>query len=333
MTYVIHGWVHNPGAHCASTALSDVMSFYGHEMDEPMCFGLGCGLGFAYFQSRNMSPTCMTATRSRMLEPRFFQNMEQHFNWITDPDPEHSLQTAKDHISQNRPLLLRADIAHLHYYNTNTRFPPHVIAMWGFDDKQETAMIADTGWQGLQKIPYRDFKLARYSGNAYIQNKGDHFPVVLDDKLPDITSAARKALLAQAKDLAGLESEMPAVFGFEGMERAYKHMPGWAEARDWKWCARWFYQVIERRGTGGGAFRLLYARFLEELAGLDPAFEKTAPAGEMYEIAGQWTALSEALKEISEQEEPRGFDETSAMLEKIKHREERFFQRVLQELS
>ncbi len=41
----------------------------------------------------------------------------------------------------------------------------------------------------------------------------------------------------------------------------------WPEvAEDWQWCARFGYQVIERRGTGGGAFRLMYSRFLEEVA-------------------------------------------------------------------
>ena len=34
------------------------------------------------------------------------------------------------------------------------------------------------------------------------------------------------------------------------------------EVEDWQWCARFCYQVIERRGTGGGNFRLMYSRFL-----------------------------------------------------------------------
>ena len=39
----------------------------------------------------------------------------------------------------------------------------------------------------------------------------------------------------------------------------------WPEATDdWRWCARFNYQVIERRGTGGANFRRMYARFLEE---------------------------------------------------------------------
>ena len=39
---------------------------------------------------------------------------------------------------------------------------------------------------------------------------------------------------------------------------------GPSEIEDWQWCARFGYQVIERRGTGGGNFRLMYSRFLAE---------------------------------------------------------------------
>ena len=40
---------------------------------------------------------------------------------------------------------------------------------------------------------------------------------------------------------------------------------GREQVEDWQWCARFGYQVIERRGTGGGNFRLMYSRFLAEV--------------------------------------------------------------------
>ena len=50
--------------------------------------------------------------------------------------------------------------------------------------------------------------------------------------------------------------------------------------------------MIERRGTGGGNFRLMYSRFLAE-AGREEA--------ELCrEVAGAWTGLAEALHAASE---------------------------------
>jgi hypothetical protein len=54
--------------------------------------------------------------------------------------------------------------------------------------------------------------------------------------------------------------------------------------------------VIERRGTGGGNFRLMYSRFLEE-AGSDQA-----PVAR--EAAELWTALAGELQSASERDEP-----------------------------
>jgi hypothetical protein len=55
--------------------------------------------------------------------------------------------------------------------------------------------------------------------------------------------------------------------------------------------------VIERRGTGGGCFRLMYSRFLEE------AGREEAPLAAA--AAASWTDLAEAFKAASEDEVPR----------------------------
>lgn len=328
MKYTIPGWVHNPGLHCASTAISDAMTFQGHDLAEPACFGLGCGLGFAYFASDLVSPTRMTAVRSRILEPRFFENLEMPFQWHTHPGPEEALASAREHVRAHRPLILRADIAFLPYYNTNTRFSGHIVGLWGIDDEEGIALIADTGWEGLQKVPYPEFGKARFSSMGYISNSGENFPIQPPDSIGDLGKAAKKALRQQAQDLFGLKIDVPAVFGFEGMKSAARAMPDWGKADDWNWCARWFYQVIEKRGTGGGAFRLLYARFLEWAAGLDPAIRDIAPAEEMHDIAREWTELSLFLKQISEGEDPGPLNDAAASLDRIRRREEDFFKRA-----
>ena len=80
----------------------------------------------------------------------------------------------------------------------------------------------------------------------------------------------------------------PPLGEFEGLRRCAASPPrcgDWPEAADdWQWCARFRYQVIERRGTGGGNFRLMYSRFLEE-AGYD---DSSLAA----EAAEDWTSLA-----------------------------------------
>ncbi|PIP42692.1 MAG: hypothetical protein COX19_00160 [Desulfobacterales bacterium CG23_combo_of_CG06-09_8_20_14_all_51_8] len=39
---------HQPGRHCASSAISDLVRFHGYVLTEAMCFGIGEGLGIWY---------------------------------------------------------------------------------------------------------------------------------------------------------------------------------------------------------------------------------------------------------------------------------------------
>ncbi len=333
MKTTLPGWKHRPGNHCASTAISDAMNYHGHALSEPLCFGLGSGLGFAYFESDGLSPTRMTATRSRSLEPRFFHNLGRDFDWITFKDPDRALASAKRQIDLGNPVLLRADLAYLRYYNSNTHFAGHVIVMCGYDDEKKVGIVADTQWPDLQEVPYADLEKARYGGSGSLKNTGEHYPIEKGEPIKDLTGPVKKALVKQANDLIDGEGTSGDFFGLRAMEKAAASMPEWEKARDWQWCARWLYQVIEKRGTGGGAFRLMYGDFLEEIQDLDPAFKRAAPSAPMRKIARGWTELAYLLKEISERDEPRGFGRAASELAELARKERDFFERLLVNLE
>ncbi len=94
-----------------------------------------------------------------------------------------------------------------------------------------------------------------------------------------------------------LEPELGDFQGLPALRRFAAEVGGWPEAaEDWRWCARFLYQVIERRGTGGGNFRLMYSRFLEEAG-----YEESALAAA---AAASWTSLASAAQAASEPEQP-----------------------------
>ena len=93
---------------------------------------------------------------------------------------------------------------------------------------------------------------------------------------PSRRRARRPARRRAARRSRATRAQMiePAMGEFEGLpalRRFAAEVGDWPEQlEDWQWSARFCYQVIERRGTGGGNFRLMYSRFLAE-AGRDEA--------------------------------------------------------------
>jgi hypothetical protein len=63
---------------------------------------------------------------------------------------------------------------------------------------------------------------------------------------------------------------------------------------------RYASQVIEKRGTGGGNFRALYARFLEEVEAAVPGLTPGRLSGPMHTLAIGWTRLAGMMRAVSE---------------------------------
>jgi hypothetical protein len=80
--------------------------------------------------------------------------------------------------------------------------------------------------------------------------------------------------------------------------------------------------VVERRGTGGGNFRRMYSRFLEEAG-----YEESALA---HDAADSWTALAIAAREASEPEEadPKQWEALGAEATRVLEAEELLWTRL-----
>jgi hypothetical protein len=114
-----------------------------------------------------------------------------------------------------------------------------------------------------------------------------------------------------------------------GMETLFEDFEQWGSAPDWGICARFGYQNIEVRGTGGGFFRKLYAQFLRQAEQLDGDLRAAHLAETMEEIASEWTALGSILQRVAKEKDPALFKDASHATRRLAMREENFWGRVL----
>jgi hypothetical protein len=310
---MVPGYRHVPGNHCGSTALRNLLGFHGIELTEDLAFGLGAGACFYYVALPDQSPSRFTNGRVSALEQQFVELTGAPLELVTDDDPERSWMAAKAVVDAGRPALLLTDLYYLDHYGSSAHFPGHAVVLAGYDDK--VAFLSDTGFEELQATGLEGLRRARHAGNPIFPLAGHMFHLPDGARLGGLSDAVPAAIARNAEQM--LEPALGEYQGLPALRRFTADVGEWpATVEDWRWCARFNYQVIERRGTGGGNFRLMYSRFLEEAG--HPEFELAADA------AGRWTDLAGALLDASEVErpEPRRWARVTAEAQSVLEAEE-----------
>jgi hypothetical protein len=300
---VLPGFEHRPGVHCGSTALADALRARGFALSEPMAFGLGAGLGFYYLDSPLLAPTRLFIGRQWPLETTACDVLGAPVAVRTEPDAAKAWSAVRAALDRGIAPILSTDLRFLPYWRTTSPFNGHRVVLAGHDEGRRVALLADTEREALQEVSLDDLERARasdgqplgFTGRLWMEIDAPPGPVSWREAIGDaLRRQARHMLLGQ-----------DGYAGISALERFAAEVPRWHElARDEAdraWCFRFAYQCIERRGTGGGNFRLLYRRFLDEAAAHHPDVAALGLPDRMSEIAAGWTRLANSFKDLSQE--------------------------------
>lgn len=301
---------HSVGAHCSSTSVQNVLRYDGVGLSEAMVFGLGSGLGFFYLHDPDASPTHRFNGRAADLEGNFYRHVGRPLPWAEQWSPREMAQA----IAAGRPVLAQTDIYYLPYYRPQVHFIGHGIVITGIDLQAQTAVVADIA----DEQPIR-LDLAHLH-----EAMGHEAPPLLQpyrwaaapplDASPVTADALRRAIGATCRYM--LTPPSP-VEGVPAMAVMAAQLPAWAAAPDWAWCARFGYQSIEKRGTGGGGFRHLYADFLAEAEAYLPQLASVDGVARFHTLGEQWSAVAEELKAVFVAEDKARFAAAGQILQAI----------------
>ncbi|MEZ4861469.1 MAG: DUF4872 domain-containing protein [Caldilineaceae bacterium] len=301
---------HRVGAHCSSTSIQNVLRYDGVELSEAMVFGLGAGLGFWYIHDETASPTYRFNGRAPDLESNFYRHVGQPLQWVERWSPA-AMATA---LTASRPLLAQTDIYHLPYYEPRVHFPGHGVVVTGIDLTAQTVDLADIHSPDLLTIPLTDFQqaMAHASPPMLWPNRWVAPPKLTPTLVtPDML---RTAILTAAQRMLHPPS---AAEGIGAMTHMAEQLPTWGAAPDFVWAARFAYQAIEKRGTGGGGFRTLYGDFLAEAEQYLPELVAVDAATRMKAIGMQWRELAGYFKQVFVEHDATPFASASSLLQKI----------------
>lgn len=328
---IIPGYRHQPGFHCASSAIRNVLEFRGIKVSEPTVIGLGRAPGFFYLILKQL-PSRLVHMRCLELEDNFFRAVGLKFQWRETENAAEATRQAKASVDRGLPVLVQTDIAYLPYFNTDQHFPGHAVVICGYNDKKEEFYVSDTLHPETLAVTITDMERARSAAFPPFLLKNKSFTLEdLSGFRIDETVVQGAIRLWAEENLNGIPG-LPAAYGVKSLETLIRDLTNWKEAADWQWSARFTYQIVERRGTGGAGFRTLYRQFLEEQEEKYPAIQRLRLSDDMTVIEDIYHEMAAAFRRISEEETP-DFSPAMPVLEKLLEREKDFYQKILLELG
>ncbi|MGW4825998.1 BtrH N-terminal domain-containing protein [Amycolatopsis japonica] len=307
------------GEHCETSTLDVLLRHSGIELSEPMLFGLGEGLGFIYWDGKNL-PFPFLGGRAKPAE--ITRKLTDRLGLALRVKETSSVRTAwrnvVEEIDGGVPVGLQLDSYHLEYFTSKVHFGGHFVALYGYDD--ERAFVVDTAQQGgAVSTSLESLERAR-AEKGPMTAKNRSFTIAADAPVRPLPDAIRAAVRANAAEFL---NPPIANLGYRGIGKAAVQVRKWLDrsddpARDLPQAAI----LMERAGTGGALFRRIYRDFLEECttlvddAGLLSGYEKYR------EIVPLWTEVAHLCTQAGETGDARPLDEASAVLSELAQREQ-----------
>lgn len=318
------------GQHCETTATGSLLNQIGVELSEPMLFGLGEGLSYAFFQLKMMPfPFIGGRPKSGLIT----ENLCRNLGLTLDEKETRSIKKAWTNVAQvldaGKAVGLQLDSYHLEYFTKKIHFAGHFVAMYGYDD--EFAYLVDTAQQGTEsRATLENLALARNErGPMAAKNKS--FTIALGDAAPDPAAAIKPAIFNTAT--AFLNPPIKNL-GYKGIHKTSGEMIAWfGKTSNVKEDFQTIAMLMERAGTGGSLFRNLYRDFLAESADLLGSAKLAAGHRAYAEIATLWREVSELFHEAGETEDVTFVEQAVEILVDLSAREKLAMEKLLAAVS
>jgi len=303
---MINGYEHKIASHCESGSIRNLLHHAKFKITEPMAFGIGSGITFAYlFFAKGAGGMPVTGLRLPMgtvinnVADRIGINIFRKKFKSTNE----AMQLANEKIDQGIPVTLSVDMFYMKYLPVimQIHIPFHFIVLVGRDDTHY--YVSDPYFQGIGKITKEELRLA-WDTNSLLAKDNFLAYVVDTPKEVDWKKPILKSINATCNNelLGPVVRQILPIFGYEGIKFFAKEMLKWPEKyRANKLREGMLYTpiIFEEQGTGGGAFRLMYGAFLIEASDKLNSAALKEKAFEMVENGNQWREASREIVKVA----------------------------------
>ncbi|MGD0816994.1 MAG: BtrH N-terminal domain-containing protein [Methanomassiliicoccales archaeon] len=293
---VIDGFETLGGKHCWSASARSVLNFHGIKMSEEMVFGLSGGLSFIYWYGKGMPAPFVGGRYGKGNEPiaDTFRRMGGMAVIKETSSSTTALKDLVDSLRRGEPAIVFVDMAYLPYMMMpeDAHFGGHTIVVHGLGvDGMST--VSDRSVRPFE-LAQSDLQNARGSKFPPFQPKNRILQPGYPEQVIDLGPGIRESISNSCDSMIH-----PVInnFGLKGIRKWSTEVKKWPanfKGMALFGCLLNLFIYIEVGGTGGGAFRSMYADFLDESSCIIKEPELCKVGSEFRGCGKQWSEIAKA---------------------------------------
>jgi hypothetical protein len=318
--------------HCVTGSMRHIYAFNGCDVSEELLLGLGEGVGFMYWQAKGQPPflggrAFPKPGMETIAGQRTGVRIEDHHTGSSSK----ARQALLGMLSARQPVMVQVDMGFLPYFNFGGQeyhFGGHVVVVCGCNPQTGQVLIAER--DGLHPIPMADLEQARSStfkpfppGNTWwsFEFGGFHPP------------AAQAVRLAIANHANAMLQPPIRNMGVKGIRTAAERIQLWPKQMSSENIRlalfNTFIFISSVGGSGGGIFRYMFGRFLQEAAIITGEPRLSESAAEFKRIGDAWESFAGWAKAVSGIPDPAArLQESAAPLLEIADQEQAAWEKL-----
>jgi hypothetical protein len=302
---IIKNYEHKVASHCESGTVRNILKFAGLDVSEPLMFGIGTGIVFGYlFNAKGVSGFPLTALRlpmgvivNNVAKLCGIKLFSKRFKTTDD-----AIKKLDELIDIGQPAAACVEMFYMKYLPPfmQVHAPFHFITIIGREG--DNYAISDPYSpeigileRGLLKLAWETHALfSKDNLLVYVEN----IPENINWKKAVKTGLKRTCFNMLIPPFVSIF--LP-IFGISGIKMFARQIPNWTRKYSGYALREGMLftpTILEEQGTGGGAFRFLYAAFLKEASELFNSDALLETAKGMVDVGEKWRDASRHLLKV-----------------------------------
>ena len=322
---------HKHSAHCESGVSSLLLKHKGLNISEPMAFGLGSGLTFAYLPIVKISGMPLIAYRT--LPKSIIKKSTKRLGMKLETQTFKNQQKAQDELDRlldlGKYVGLQTSVYYLPYFPEDMRFHFNAHNLIVYGKEGDEYLVSDPVFEEPVRILKKDLLKARFAKGA-LAPKGLLYYI---DSEPTAELDYEKIIKSSIKSTIR-EMNAPMFFvgikGINFLAKKIRQIPK-KYKDDLRYPRLYLGHIVrmqEEIGTGGAGFRYMYASFLQEAAQYTNT-ELLKESSEMMTAVGdEWRNFAHATAMMCKNRKEFDFEQLASKLEEIARQEKAVYENL-----